>query len=219
MLTFCKYWMMFSLTLILEPLFHFRRWLKGLEALGPLFPRPALKRLSCWLSLWVDKQGFRNHNLASSRWLRVTTCRTICFWTTRRLVLSFLHYVVNSLLAGSTLPSVNFLYQRFVVVQSLSPVQLFATPLTAAHQVSLSFTISRSLFRLMSIEPAMPSNHLILCCHLLLPSVFPSIRVFSNELALLISFGHLIWRSDSLEKATDDLFWLGKEIHVCWNCF
>ena len=163
MLTFCKYWMMFSLTLILEPLFHFRRWLKGLEALGPLFPRPALKRLSCWLSLWVDKQGFRNHNLASSRWLRVTTCRTICFWTTRRLVLSFLHYVVNSLLAGSTLPSVNFLYQRFVVVQSLSPVQLFATPLTAAHQVSLSFTISRSLFRLMSIEPAMPSNHLILC--------------------------------------------------------
>ena len=70
------------------------------------------------------------------------------------------------------------------VVQSLSCLQLFATSWTAAHQASLSFTISRSLLKLMSIESVMPSSHLILCCPLLLlPSIFPSIRVFSNELA------------------------------------
>ena len=74
---------------------------------------------------------------------------------------------------------------HFVVVQLLSCVQLFATPWTAACQASLSFTISWSLLKLMFIELMMPSNHLILCCPLLLlPSVFPSIRVFSKELAL-----------------------------------
>ena len=65
--------------------------------------------------------------------------------------------------------------------------QLFVTPWTAAHQTSLSFTISRSLLKLMSIELMMLSNHLILCQPLLLlPSIFPSIRVFSNESALCI---------------------------------
>ena len=72
-------------------------------------------------------------------------------------------------------------------VQSLSRVQLFATPWTAAHQASLSITNSWSLHKLMSIELVMPSNHLILCRPLpLLPSIFPSIRVFSNESALRI---------------------------------
>ena len=72
-------------------------------------------------------------------------------------------------------------------VQSLSHVRLFATPWTAACQASLSFTISGSLLKPMSIESVMPSNHLIRCHPLLLlPSVFPSIRVFSNELALQI---------------------------------
>ena len=65
-------------------------------------------------------------------------------------------------------------------------VQLFATPWTATHQASLSFTISRSLVKLMSTESVMPSKHLILCRPLLLPSIFPSIRVFSNELAVRI---------------------------------
>ena len=74
-----------------------------------------------------------------------------------------------------------------VVVQWLSHVQLFVTPWTAAHQASLSFTLSRSTFKLMTFESMMPSNHLILCCPLLLlPSVFPSIMVFSNESVLLI---------------------------------
>ena len=72
-------------------------------------------------------------------------------------------------------------------VQLLSRVWLFATPWTAAHQASLSITNSQSLFELMSIESVRPSNHLILCCPLLLPpSIFPSIRVFSNESALRI---------------------------------
>ena len=75
---------------------------------------------------------------------------------------------------------------QFSSVQSLSRVQLFATPWTAAHQASLSFTISRSLLKLISIELVMPSNHLVLCHPLLLPSIFPSIRVFSNESALCI---------------------------------
>ena len=70
-----------------------------------------------------------------------------------------------------------------VVVQSLSRVQLFVTLWTAAHQACLSFTISLSLLKLMSIESVMPSNHLILFCPLL-PSLFPSNRVFSNESAL-----------------------------------
>ena len=72
-----------------------------------------------------------------------------------------------------------------IIVQSLSCVRLFVTPWTEAHQASLSFTISRSLLKLMSIESVMPSNSLILCHPLLLlPSIFPSIRVFSNESAL-----------------------------------
>ena len=80
-----------------------------------------------------------------------------------------------------------FYIPNVIVVQSLSHVQLFVTPWTAARQASLSFTISRSLLKLMSIESVMPSNHLILCHPLLLPpSIFPSIRAFSNESALLI---------------------------------
>ena len=69
-----------------------------------------------------------------------------------------------------------------LVVQSLGRVQLFVTPWTAAFQAPLSSTVSRSLFRFMSIESVMPPNHLILCQSLIiLPSVFPSIRVFSRE--------------------------------------
>ena len=73
-----------------------------------------------------------------------------------------------------------------MVVQLLSYVWLFGTPWSEAEQASLSFTISRRLLQLMSIESIMPINHLILCHPLLLPSIFPSIRVFSNESALCI---------------------------------
>ena len=79
--------------------------------------------------------------------------------------------------------------RRISSVQLLSCVWLFATPWTTARQASLSITNSRSLFKLMSIELVLPSNHLILChLLLLLPSIFPSIRVFSNESVLCISW-------------------------------
>ena len=77
--------------------------------------------------------------------------------------------------------------KRVVVFQSLSHVRLFVTPRTAAYQVSLSFTISQILFKLTSTESVMPSNHLILCFPLLLLlSILPSIRVFSNKSVLHI---------------------------------
>ena len=77
-------------------------------------------------------------------------------------------------------------------VQSLSHVQLFATPCTASYQASLFITISQSLLKLMSIELVMPSNHLILCCPLLLlPSIFSSIRVFTKESVLSIRWPNI----------------------------
>ena len=80
-------------------------------------------------------------------------------------------------------------FSQFSSIQLLSHVQLFATPGTTAHQTSLSITNTRSLPKLMSIESVIPSNRLILCRPLLLlPSIFPSIRVFSNESAL-----HMRW--------------------------
>ena len=82
------------------------------------------------------------------------------------------------------------LFSKISSVQLLSHVLLFTTPWTAARQASLSITNSRSLLKLTHIESVMPSNHLILCHRplLLLPSIFPSIRVFSNESAL-----HIRW--------------------------
>ena len=76
----------------------------------------------------------------------------------------------------------------FSSVQSLSRVHLFGTPWTAARQASLSITDSQSLLKLMSIKSVMPSNHLILCRPLLLPSILLSIKVFSNESVL-----HIRW--------------------------
>ena len=99
--------------------------------------------------------------------MRTTTPASLCHWRSHLFLLFF----------------------TFVDVQSLSPVQLFATPWTAALQASLSFTTSLNLLKLMSIELVMPSNHLILCCPLLfLPSIFPNIRVFSNESPLRIKW-------------------------------
>ena len=100
-------------------------------------------------------------------------------------MLNFTYIVVQSLRQ-----MLNFIY---IVVQLLSPVQLFMTPWMAVHQASLSFTISWSLLKFMSIEWVMPSNHLVLCCPLLLLSIFPSIRVFSNESVLCIRWPKF-WR-------------------------
>ena len=96
-----------------------------------------------------------------------------------------------------------------VVVQLLSYVWLFVTPWTAAHQASLSFTTSQRLLKLMSIEPVMTSNHLTLCHALLfLPSIFPSIRVFSNELALHIRWPKYWSFSFSISSSNEYSGWL-----------
>ena len=97
---------------------------------------------------------------------------------TFRPVRKFIPFVLSHLFGSNLLQQPS--------VQSLSCVQLFATQWTAAHQASLSISHSRSLHKLMSIESVMTSNHLILCPLLLLPSIFPSIRVFSNESVLCI---------------------------------
>ena len=97
-----------------------------------------------------------------------------------------------------------------VVVQSLSCVQLLATPWNAACQAFLAFRISQSLLKHMSIELMMPSNHFILCCpFLLLPSMFPSIRVFSNELVLCIRWPNIGASASVLPMNIQGLFALG----------
>ena len=97
-------------------------------------------------------------------------------------------YIYKPSLAGKIFLTLNCSHQ-FGSVQSLSRARLFATPRTAACQASLSFTNCRSLPKLTSVESVMPFSHLILCHSLLLlPSIFPSIRVFYNESAL-----HVRW--------------------------
>ena len=99
---------------------------------------------------------------------------SICLWTQRCHCCCWCHFCQIE-----TFPLLA------VVIQSFSHIWVFATPWTAAPQASLFFTISQSLFKFMSMESMMLSNHLIPCHSLLLlPSIFPSIRVFSNELAL-----------------------------------
>ena len=126
----------------------------------------------------------RHHvqNTHSSIWYIMTFMLT---------VIVILHAITTSLQGLELHPFLTWILQDLglfaVVIQSLSQVQLLATPWTAAHQSSLPFTISRSLLKLTSIESVMPSNHLILCCPLLLlPSIFPSIRVSCSEAALCI---------------------------------
>ena len=106
-------------------------------------------------------------------------------------IISGTSYVPHGIIEGLWLCiKHNEKYMRTTVhlVQLLSRVWLFVTPWTAARQASLSITESQSLLKLRSIESVMPSNHLILCCPLLMPSIFPSIRVFSNKSAL-----HIRW--------------------------
>ena len=122
-----------------------------------------------------------------------------------------LHYSDSLYIPLSVLTLINYLWKKTSLncsprrkqqvyidlsssVQSLSCVRLFATPWTAARQASLSITNSRSIPKLMSVESVIPSNHLILCHPLLLlPSIFPSIRIFSNELVVCIRWSKY-WR-------------------------
>ena len=110
-------------------------------------------------------------------------CLFVLFFSINHPFSSFFYclflWVLSFLKSSSTV--------QFSSVQSLSRVRLFAAPWTAARQASLSITNSWSLPKLMSIESVMPSNHLILCCPLLLlPSIFPSSSVFSNESSIVM---------------------------------
>ena len=118
-------------------------------------------------------------------------------WLTLFLILLFLLF--QKLIMGSFSSSIwldlaifsnsgkeLIIFYMIVVVQLLSHVWLFATPWTAVHQALLPFTMSWNLLKLVSIESVMLSDHLTLCLPLLLPLIFPSVRVFSSELALLI---------------------------------
>ena len=121
-----------------------------------------------------------------SSWKAAVCCS---LWPLKLLLSSVFSLFLLFLLSAQLLSYVfEFLTPvQFSSVQSLSCVQLFATPWTAACQASLSITDSWTLLKLMSIESVMQFNHLILCCPLLLPpSIFPSIRVFSNVSALRI---------------------------------
>ena len=107
------------------------------------------------------------------------------------MIINLIGWSFNKLYQIITLHTLNIytFISQFVFVQSLSCIWLFVTPLTASRQAPLSFTLSQSLLRFTSIESVMLSNHLILCRPLiLLPSVFPRIRIFSNESAL-----HVTW--------------------------
>ena len=104
-------------------------------------------------------------------------------WLTKNMTPSSLFEIMVKPKLGKLFPQ---LMIQFNSVQSLNCVQLFVTPWAAACQASLSSTNSWSLLKCMSIESVMPSNHLTLCHPLLLPSVFPRIRIFSNESVLCI---------------------------------
>ena len=121
----------------------------------------------CWFKLYFNKS--RMHGAIS----KVITERIIQFYP-MLYVCVYVHIYVY----------IN-IYICVIAIQLLNCVRLFASPRTAASQASLSFTISQSFLKLKSSELAMPSNHLIFCHPLLLlPSLFPNIRVFSNESAL-----------------------------------
>ena len=125
---------------------------------------------------WPNSMTLNDSASITTVWLIWTfsmmTCNNKEIW--RRKIIS-LSYWIQHLRTGENSS-----------VQLLSCVQFFATPPNGAHQASLSITNSWSPPKPMSIESVMPSNHLILCCPLLLPSIFPSIRVFPNESALCI---------------------------------
>ena len=140
-----------------------------------------------------DDRGWDDWMASPTLWAWVWVNSGSWWWTGRPGMLRFMgsqsvgHDWAIELNWTECTPEINVTYVNYVVVQSPSCAQLFTTPWTTAYQASLSFIISQSFLKLMSIESVMPSSHLILCCPLLpLCSIFPSVRVFSNESALCI---------------------------------
>ena len=147
-----------------RPVSHFLAVFRLLET-TPSVPGAYRRERSAPMTFYLyNNQGFK------TSW-RLHTCLTVCTVT----------YWMDFNIGG------------VVGIQSLSRIQLFLTPWMGARQAPLSSTISQSLLKLMSIESVMPSNHLILCrLFFFLHSIFPSIRVLSNELALRIRWPHYL---------------------------
>jgi len=162
-----------------------------------------LKRPWCWERLRAggegDDRGCSSWMASPTQWTWVWVDSGSWWWTGRPGVMRFMgsqrvrhNWATELNWTGTELKNGrrhsqgnNWQRIQFSSVQSLSRVQLFATPWVAARQASLSITNSQSSLRLTSIESVMPSSHLILCCPLLLlPPIPPSIRVFSNESTL-----------------------------------
>ena len=134
-------------------------------------------RILEWIAISFSRGSSWPKNLI---WVSCISGRLFTIWATREAKFKITYFKTLTTLIPSP---------KFSSVQSLSRVQLFATLWTAARQVSLSITNSWSLLKFMSIESVMPSNHLILCHPFLLPpSIFPSIKVFSNESVLRIKW-------------------------------
>ena len=150
-----------------------------------LIPTPAAK---CWLEFWL-LQFKKIHLLNCIQRRRIRIVKRQKIITKEACLKNCLHYIDIFFGYLRTLEIIPCGINSQVSVQWFSHVQLFVTPWTAAHQASLSITNSRSLLKFMSIKLVMPSKHLILCRSLLLLfSIFPSIKVFSNESALRISW-------------------------------
>ena len=144
--------------------------------------------------LWAIHVDIPNTHYLNSRvewehtvWHRKCTQGTVVSWRGRKPEREWVYVHVGAIISAVQQKLTHYTATQFSSVQSLSRVRLFVTPWTAACQVSLSITNSQSLPKLMSIESVMPSNHLILCCPLLLlPSIFPNMSVFSNKSVLYI---------------------------------
>ena len=160
-----------------------------------------------WLQgLWPNKPS----NTVTSTWSTLRKDSCLLFHCSNHYVLPYQFLVTKSMI----------LAHQFSSVQSLSRVQLFATPRITAHQASLSITNSRSLPKLMSIESVMPSSHLILCRPLLLlPLIPPSIRVFSNESTLRMRWPKYWSFSFSIipSKGHPGLISFRIGANICWS--
>ena len=179
------------------------------------------------LYCWATREAHRNQIVPSNQglhWYRYSSFYSLANWLVQRApslhnIVSILCLLSNLLCAGHcaedfrSFNPINYFCKvdtiiicsvQFSSVQLLSRVRLFATPWTAARQASLSITNSQSLLILMSTESVMPSNHLILCCPLLFfPSIFPKIRVFSDESVLHIRWPKYWSFSSSISPANE----------------
>ena len=164
--------------------------LSGASILCFLILNPLIVHCQGWLQQFLDGR----QNLFPSWATSGLTFRVPAMW-----------WLDDCNILSLLIRQVTFLvHTLFSSVQSLSHVQLFVTPRTAACQASLSITNSRSLLRLVSIELVMPSNHLILCLPLLLPSIFSSIRVSYNESVLRIRWPKYWSFSFSINPSSED---------------